>query len=207
MNTYSWPYKGVLSYLYPLKNWSIKNIYNLEVQNWDFKYISLPADFEVGPILLAPSAAWEMKRWPLDHWKELIRSNPKLKFNILGGPSDTFCQDLEDLDPTRVKNFAGKMSLVQSCMAVAKSPFIISADTGLLHVADHLGVRGISLIGPTAFGFATGEHIETLSVDLACRPCTKDGRGKCSQEVWRKCMVDITPARVSQSLSSLNSSL
>jgi heptosyltransferase-2 len=206
-NTFSWPYKGVLSYLAPLANWSVENTTNLEIQKWNFKNISLPDDFEVGPVLLAPSAAWEMKRWPLEHWKELIKLNPKLKFNVLGGPSDYFCQELEDLAPDRVKNFAGKMSLIQSCMAVGKSPFIVSADTGLIHVADHLGVKGISLIGPTAFGFATGEHIETLSVDLECRPCTKDGRGKCSQDVWRKCMVDITPKRVTQSLSSLNTSL
>lgn len=201
-NTYSWPYKGVLSYLAPLEKWSIQNTSNLEIQKWNFEEVELPTDFEVGPILLAPSAAWEMKRWPLEHWKELIRLNPSLRFNILGGPSDTFCQELEDIDPKRVKNFAGKMSLIQSCMAVGKSSFIISADTGLVHVADHLGVKGISLIGPTAFGFATGEHIETLSVELNCRPCTKDGRGKCSQDVWRKCMVDITPAKVTQSLSS-----
>ncbi|WP_127714227.1 glycosyltransferase family 9 protein [Halobacteriovorax sp. HLS] len=202
-NTFEWPYKGVLSYLRPLKSWNISNIETLKSSQWSFDRCSLPKEFDSSRVLLAPSAAWEMKRWPLEHWKKLIELNPNLKFNILGGPSDSFCQELEDMDPTRVSNFAGKLSLIESCYSVAKSPLIVSADTGLIHVADHLNVKGISLIGPTAFGFVTGDQIETLSVELDCRPCTKDGRGKCSQDVWRKCMVDITPERVSKSIASL----
>jgi heptosyltransferase-2 len=200
-NTFDWPYKGVLSYLAPLKKWSLKNLNSLEVSNWQLDKVSLPSDFDTDSVVLAPSAAWEMKRWPLEHWKEVINLNPETKFSILGGPSDTFCQELEDLFPSNVKNFAGKMSLIQSCVAVAKCRYIISADTGLVHVADHLGVKGISLIGPTAFGFVTGSSVKTLEVDLPCRPCTKDGRGKCSQDVWRKCMVDITPQLVSTTMN------
>ena len=33
---------------------------------------------------------------------------------------------------------------------------------------------------------------------MECRPCTKDGRGKCSQSVYQKCMVEISPQRVGQ---------
>ena len=202
-NTFDWPYRGVISYLEPLRKLPLKNTTHLKSAQWSFSNCELPFEFDTSRVLLAPSAAWEMKRWPLEHWKKLILLNPNLKFNVLGGPADNFCQELEDLDPSRVTNFAGKLSLIQSCLSVSKSPFLISADTGLIHVADHLNTKGISLIGPTAFGFVTGNSIETLEVDLDCRPCTKDGRGKCSQEVWRKCMVDITPERVSKSLASL----
>lgn len=200
-NTFNWPYKGVLSYLVPLKKWRVEGLDKLLIGSWKTNDQTLPENFDPNSIILAPSAAWEMKRWPLDHWKDLIKLNPQTKFSVLGGPSDTFCQELEDLSPGTVTNFAGKMSLIQSCVAVSRSKYIISADTGLVHVADHLGVKGISLIGPTAFGFVTGDSVKTLEVPLECRPCTKDGRGKCSQDVWRKCMVDITPHQVSQTMN------
>jgi heptosyltransferase-2 len=96
---------------------------------------------------------------------------------------------------------AGKLSLMESMGIVKKSNLVISADTGIIHVADLIGTPGISLIGPTAFGFPTGAHIKTLEVDLPCRPCTKDGRGNCSQKVYQKCMVDITPEMVVKNIN------
>lgn len=199
-NLFDWPYRGMLSYLAPLKSFGIENLDTVTIQKWNFENVKLSIPFNENSIVLVPSAAWDMKRWPLDHWKELIKINPNIHFSVLGGPSDTFCQELEDIDPLRVKNLAGKLSLIESCYVVSKSRFVISADTGLIHVADLLGVRGVSIIGPTAFGFSTGEHIKTMEVDLPCRPCTKDGRGKCSQEVWQKCLVDITPAMISNQI-------
>ncbi|OUR96650.1 glycosyl transferase 9 [Halobacteriovorax marinus] len=199
-NLFDWPFKGMLSYLAPLKSWGLEKLGSVEIQKWNFEAVQLPIEFNKDSIVLVPAAAWDMKRWPLNHWKELIRINPSLNFSILGGPSDTFCQELEDIDPLRVKNLAGKLSLIESCKIISLSRFVISADTGLIHVADILGVKGLSIIGPTAFGFATGKHIKTMEVDLPCRPCTKDGRGKCSQEVWQKCLVDITPFMISNQI-------
>ena len=162
---------------------------------------------EVGErIILVPSAAWKMKRWPLEHFKELIRLLPHKKFFVLGGNRDHFCRDLETLSPRRVMNLAGKLDLKDSCSLVARAPLVISGDTGLIHVADLAGTKGIALMGPTAFGFCTYPHISTLEVDLSCRPCTKDGRGKCSQKVYQKCMVDITPKQVAQRAEQLLSS-
>jgi len=57
----------------------------------------------------------------------------------------------------------------------------------------------LSELLPTAFGFATNENIKTLEVELDCRPCTKDGRGACSQETYQRCMVEITPEQVAES--------
>lgn len=195
INKFPWPFKGMESYLTPL-NLPTQNIH----QDWNFsEKVKDKVDQLVGDqfICLAPSAAWEMKRWPLDHWKELIKLQSHAKFVVLGGPADTFCEELVEMAPERVTNLAGKLSLIESCYAVSKAQALVSADTGLIHVADILGVKGLSLVGPTAFGFPTNPNIETLEVDLPCRPCTKDGRGNCSQEVWQKCMVDITPERVS----------
>lgn len=199
INFFPKPFKGVESFCAPLRKWGITKKTSLTVK-WKFPEsvvakiddLELPSEF----ISLVPSAAWEMKRWPLDHFKKLITLMPETSFVVLGGKEDTFCEELYAIAPKRVINLAGKLSLIESCRLVEISPLVISADTGLLHVADTLGVKGISLMGPTAFGFTYSEKIKTMEVDLECRPCTKDGRGACTQDIYQKCMVDITPERV-----------
>jgi len=199
-NLFPWPFLGAVSYLEPIKNWiDFKGRETNFTQDWQFdqSVINKFNGFNISDyIAIAPSAAWEMKRWPIEYWKDLVKKMPEHKFVVLGGPADNFCQDISDIDPKRIINLAGKTSLIESCYFVQKSLATISADTGILHVADILGVKTIALIGPTAFGFPTALTTHTLSIDLPCRPCTKDGRGKCSQEVYQKCMVDITPDMV-----------
>lgn len=193
MNFFPQPYKGMNSYRDPLRKLGI-HPGELTRPKW-----KIPATtFSPQAIVLCPSAAWEMKRWPVDHWKQLIALMPQHQFLILGGPQDHFCQSIADSAPERCKNLAGKVSLKDSCAIVAHAPLVISADTGLIHVADLLGVPGISLMGPTAFGFCTNSNIRTLEIELKCRPCTKDGRGSCQQLIYQQCMVEISPDRVVQ---------
>ena len=118
------------------------------------------------------------------------------KFILLGGAQDFFCKDLAAVDHSRVVNMAGKLSLIKSCRLISRAPMVIAADTGLIHVADILGIKGISLMGPTAFGFPSGKSIVVLEKNLSCRPCSKDGRGRCSQKIWQRCMVEISPKEV-----------
>ena len=194
INTFPKPFRGMLSYRKPLqKVCSIKD--KILPQRWIFKEV---LDRKIGEneIVLCPGAAWKMKRWPSYHWKELIKELRNFKFIILGGEEDFFCEDLVAVDRTRVVNMAGKLSLIQSCELISRAPMVIGADTGLIHVADILGIQGISLMGPTAFGFPSGESIVVLEKKLSCRPCSKDGRGKCSQQIWQRCMIEISPQEV-----------
>ena len=170
------------------------------VQRWDFD-LKIPKerrnDLEIfaDKIVLAPSAAWEMKRWPLGHWIELVDRWPEGEFVLLGGKNDGFCGEIAR-GRRNVTSLIGTLSLVESCYVVSRARLVVSADTGIIHVADLLGTKGLCLMGPTAFGFPTGGHIKVLEVPLGCRPCSKDGRGRCGQEVYQKCMVDIVPERV-----------
>lgn len=196
VNHFPSPFRGMISYQEPLHSWGVERKTSFR-DNWSFDE-KLPYE----GIVLAPSAAWEMKRWPMSHWKKLVTIMKDKKFLVLGGPADEFCQELEDLDPVRITNLAGKLTYRESCQLVSESKLLISGDTGMIHVADLLGVPGVSLIGPTAFGFSTNTNIKTLEVDLDCRPCTKDGRGHCSQSIYQKCMVDISPELVAKTASS-----
>jgi heptosyltransferase-2 len=201
------PFKGMLSFRKPLEMWGI-NDYSKVNQKWHF-----PAELREkmdGEILdklkgdrdklitLVPSAAWMMKRWPVSHWQKLIAELPDYNFMILAGPADVFCKEIEELAPERVFNLSGKTNLLESCYLVQQSNLVISGDTGFLHAADKFNIPALSLMGPTAFGFTTGEHIKTLEVDMKCRPCTKDGSGKCKMKIYQQCMIDITPKWVAE---------
>lgn len=205
INKFPNPFIGINSFRAPLKKWGVLKTQEAKLVSWNFpsstkeKMQALKLSLAgVGQmVVLVPSAAWEMKRWPLEHWKNLIKLMPSTRFVILGGKEDaSFCQELAEIDLTRVHHLAGKLSLIESSQMVELASLVISADTGLLHVADVLGIKALSLMGPTAFGFTLSPLITTMDVDLLCRPCTKDGRGKCSQSVYQRCMVEITPSRV-----------
>lgn len=198
INRFPWPFRGMESYRKPLAPWGItdfKEIYT----DWHFpeSYASKwNAYLSPRTVTLVPSANWEMKRWPVSHWQKLIQILPDYQFLVLGGAADTFCKDIQAVAPARVHNLAGQTSLLESCYIVRQSPVVISADTGFMHAADLFHTPVLALIGPTAFGFPSGPSATVFSVDLPCRPCTKDGSGKCKRCVYQECMIRITPESV-----------
>lgn len=195
INKFPKPFKAMESYWLPLKeNLSLKG--SLKTIAWPESPREEEWKILKKSIVLAPATAWPMKSWPVRHWKKLIELLPEESFILLGGPSDDFCEEIANVAPSRVVNWAGQYSLADSCIHAAHARFLITADTGLQQVADLAGVRGLSLIGPTAFGYPTLGSLKVLEVDLPCRPCTKDGRGNCEREVYQECMVEITPERV-----------
>lgn len=210
INRFPKPFKGMVSYQTPLKKWGITDFsihtpfswhFNKETQEKVHRLI-LSNDLKEA-VCLVPSAAWDMKRWPISYWKELIQLMPEQKFVVIGGPQDYFCQDITDIAPERVTNLAGKTNLLDSCFVVHKTALTISGDTGFIHATDLFSRKGIFLAGPSAFGFPTGKQITILEKEMTCRPCTKDGRGKCSQKLYKQCLVSITPQEVVKTAQNL----
>ncbi len=72
-----------------------------------------------------------------------------------------------------------------------------------MHAADLFRVPAFALMGPTAFRFPTGPTVEILD-SLPCRPCTKDGRGKCRLAVYQKCMWILPPNKSLKRLLSVD---
>ncbi len=208
INKFPKPFRGMISFQKPIEKWGIKE-FPTQSATWIFPTANIEKVAQLVPdelqerICLVPSAAWELKRWPVPYWQELIECMPHRKFVVIGGPKDDFCQDISATAPERVINLAGKVSLMDSCFVVYKAALTISADTGFIHAADLFGKKGIFLAGPTAFGFPTGNQIQIMEEELPCRPCTKDGRGKCSQNIQKKCLMALTPQMVAQTAKTL----
>lgn len=198
INRFDKPFRGMVSFRKPLNKWGVTD-FSDDYRDYRFpqEIVDKYHDY-IRPdmVTLVPSANWEMKRWPVKYWQELIRLLPQYKFVILAGPKDTFCEEIRSVAPDRVENLAGRTSLMESSYLVSRSRVVVSADTGFMHAADLFKVPALALMGPTAFGFPTGDTVEVLETSLPCRPCTKDGRGGCKMAVYQQCMIDITPQMV-----------
>ncbi len=210
------PFSGQRDLLEPLRAWGIAKIPpkapQLFLNESDFsaarKYLPENKDY----VALAASAAFELKRWPLAHWKTLLQSwltqDKELHFVLLGGPEDTFINELVTLDSNRIHNLAGKLKLAESAAVVKHSRLLIANDTGLLHVGEQLGHPTIALMGPAPFGFpCRRETTHILELELDCRPCSKHGQGPCRNPKYHWCMQGISPDLVLQiAQTKLNSS-
>lgn len=215
VNLFPKPFKAFESFQKPLAKWGIHHFPQL-THNVSFpwavedKVDGLLGEGLVGSsqwIALVPSAAWELKRWPVGYWQQLVRLLPDHKFVVLGGPADTFCEEIRSVAPDRVLNLAGKTSLLESFYVIYRSPYVVSGDTGFLHAADLFDKPGAAIIGPTAFGFTSGEKMKVMQVDLPCRPCTKDGNVKCKLKEHKKCIMDVRPEWVAEEIKNFNKKL
>lgn len=156
-------------------------------------------------IVLVPSAAHALKRWNLKNWEQLIDLLPRQQFIILGGPEDSFLQNL--LTPSnqnRVTNLAGQLNLLESAAVLETAQLVISNDTGLMHIAEQLNRPTIALMGPAPFGYPAYPTTRVLEWDLACRPCSKHGQGPCTNPVFQACLQMTTPQLVYQEIQSMD---
>lgn len=194
MNLFPRPFRAMVSFLEPLqKELGIRE--SLETFEWDTSSCSVDT---ARKITLVPCTAWPMKSWPKDYWMKLVEVLSDYQFIVLGGPGDTICDEIAKVAPDRVISYAGKLSLNESCQVIARSEYVVTADTGLAQVADLTGKSGLTMIGPTAFGYPSMGTMEVVEQEMSCRPCTKDGRGSCSQKVYQQCMVGISPESIAQ---------
>lgn len=216
INTFEKPFVASRSFLKPLENWGIyfdpQNILaesRFQISTLGIEKVSLLLKAhgleKESFIALVPSAAWEMKRWPVENFKTLIQLLPASRFVVLGGPTDTFCEELVKVAPNRVLNLSGQLSLIESSAVIELAKIVISADTGLLHVGDQMQKKCLALMGPAAFGYPSSQNSVVLSANLSCQPCSKDGRGKCVNLIYQKCMLDLTPELVADHVRRIES--
>lgn len=118
---------------------------------------------------LAPGASVGPKRWSASRFAELARAwdGPVIVF---GGPD-------EAARVAEVVGESGARSIVErgfdrTLDALAEVAVMVSADSGLMHLAGATGARVVALFGPThpddGFFVYPGEVVQR---DVACRPC------------------------------------
>jgi heptosyltransferase I len=158
-------------------------------------------------ILLQPGARWLNKRWPIQHFSELVRSLaikfPEAQFAVLGGKDDApLGETIAQAAPEKVLNLCGATSLPEMVEWVRRGDLLITNDTGPMHVAAALGKPLIALFGPTE-PHRTGPYGQlenVLRLDLPCSPCLKSD---CAYEKTNECLRALLPAQVLQRAEKL----
>jgi lipopolysaccharide heptosyltransferase I len=154
-------------------------------------------------IALQPGARWLNKRWPLEHFAELIQRLTSdfsdLRFVVLGGGADTSLgAALAQRVPGRCLDLTGRSTLPETVEILRAAALMVTNDTGPMHVAAALGKPVVGLFGPTE-PRRTGPYGQVDQVlqlpGLPCIPCMKDS---CAFARPMECLRAISPARVFQ---------
>ncbi|MCZ2393709.1 MAG: glycosyltransferase family 9 protein [Chitinophagales bacterium] len=199
-------------YLHALKPLGVKNDHQglfFIIPKDDWIYSSqLPLTHRLGYIVISLGAKHFTKRMPIEKWNELIA---KLSFPIIliGGQEDFLIgEQLERMDDLKCINKCGQYTLGQSASVIAQSKFVITHDTGMMHIAAALQKKTISIWGGTVpyLGFQPYviDKAKSFIIEnnqLNCRPCSKHGRSDCPKGHF-KCMREINTDAIVEIVST-----
>lgn len=165
-------------------------------QEWIYRG-DLPLTHRSGYAVLSLGATHFTKKLPLDKWMEICSLLP-LPLILIGGKDEwKLGEELAATDELKIINKCGLYTIGQSASVVAQSKFIITQDTGMMHIAAALKKKTISIWGGTVpylgfepYGLGNGLSKIIEVKDLSCRPCSKYGRASCPKEHF-KCMRNI----------------
>ncbi len=152
-------------------------------------------------ILLQPGARWLNKRWPVEHFSELVRrlgeKFPAVRFAVIGGKDDHLLGEIiATANPSRCLNLCGSTTLLEMVEWLRLADLLVTNDTGPMHVAAALDKPLIALFGPTeprrTGPYGQSENVLRLE-QLPCVPCMKS---VCHFENMEECLRAISPAAV-----------
>jgi len=140
-------------------------------------------------IVIIPSARWQTKNWPIPYFVELINMLP-YKAVVVGSKADMDeALKIEEYTKGKAKSVAGKTTLKELISVFNKALFVITPDTGTMHLAVACDKKVVAVFGPTdpqrTGPFGEGHLV--IKSELKCSPCFK----KFCED--KKCMKEITP--------------
>jgi lipopolysaccharide heptosyltransferase I len=159
------------------------------VQSSDFRLqTSDTGDYAV----IVPGARWKTKIWPAEKFGKLASLLP-LESIIVGSKTDkAIADEIVSLSGGRALSLAGKTNLRELIAVISRANFIVSNDSGPMHIAAALNVPVFAIFGPTdpsrTGPYGKGHTI--IREDILCSPCF---RKSCDD---MKCMKDLSVEKV-----------
>lgn len=149
-----------------------------------------------GYLIIVPGAGFYTKRWPVEHFKKLIKkitNRRREKIVIVGGKSEI--NDFNGLEISRqVVNLTGNLNLLEAAALITKAKAVVSNDSGLMHIAAAVKTPVLAIFGSSVkeLGFFPfrSEYIMLENNNIKCRPCSHIGRNRCPLGHF-KCMKEI----------------
>lgn len=134
------------------------------------------------------------KKLPTERIIEICkRLNSKIV--LLGGKEDEVVgNEIVKILGENIINTCGKYNLNQSASILQNANYVLTHDTGLMHIGSALKKRIISIWGNTVPAFGMYPYMTDYQVlenkNLSCRPCSKIGFDKCPKGHF-KCMNEL----------------
>ena len=162
-------------------------------------------------IAIGASASYPLKRWPLKYFKELISKLIKKDCPVVlvGGANEPENTKLEHDFSGKVINAAGKFTPLESAELLRHARIVVTNDTSISHLAEAMQTPAIVFFGATVKEFGYPPFLKESTMmetkeKLSCRPCSRDGRGRCSNPDNLRCLTSITPEMVLSIIPELN---
>lgn len=159
-------------------------------------------------VALGPGASFPGKCWPKENYLALIKllQNKGVSVLLLGGKEDQEPKWIQDQCIEKPVNFAGELSFLETAEMLKYCQLVISNDSAIVHFGEAMGVPAIAVFGPTVreFGYAPFlAESKIVEVDLACRPCSRNGKGRCKRKIQRECLKDVSIEMVFAEVSQI----
>ncbi len=139
---------------------------------------------------IAPGAASDLKRWPLESFAQIIASEEKSRIVLVGGAeSQSLGERLIQNGDARIVNLIGKTTLLELAAVLQRSSLLLSNDSGPMHIAAAVGTPVVAIFGPSdakRYG-PYGDQHRIVRLDLPCSPC---GQAQCPLGT-HACMRDL----------------
>lgn len=158
------------------------------------------------PVLaLCPGAEFgPAKQWPEEYYAQVARTWLDKDWHVwlFGSGNDAaVCGRINALAGDRCANLAGRTSLAEAIDLLATAAFVVTNDSGLMHVAAALQRPMVAIYGSSDPGFtpplADTAQVERLGLD--CSPCFKR---ECPLG-HLKCLKELTPARIIDAMEAV----
>jgi len=143
-------------------------------------------------VVIAPGARWKTKRWPYLNFGRLALMLD-IKTVVVGGSSDVeLAEGIEINSKGKALSLAGKTDINDLISIIRGARYVVTNDSGPMHIAAALNIPVIAIFGPTnpvRTGPYGKNHI-VIKSDVECAPCYKK---KCETI---RCMEDISVEKV-----------
>jgi len=153
-------------------------------------------------VVLNPFTKWGTKQWNLDNYValgEMLGKKEGIQIVLSGSLVNQ--KEGEKFLNMKCKpiNLIGKTSLVDLVALLKKTELLVASDSGPIHLANALGVKTVTLFGPTDHK-RTGAYLEgnvVVCKELDCAPCFKK---YCEDPI---CMKEIEVEKVFKAVTTV----
>ena len=155
-------------------------------------------------IAVAPGAASDLKRWPLQRFAQIIRRvqiGHDASVVLVGGPMDRILVAPLRENIPGLLDVTGRTTLCELAAVLKRSSLLLTNDSGPMHIAVAVNTPVVAIFGPSDFRRygPFGQFHKVVRLDLPCSPC---GQAQCPLGT-HACMQDLDVEKVWESVASV----